>query len=295
MKDLSGIQVRLSQPQLDVSRKAENLKGAEGQFGNHQVKASSGWGLFGRVVLGVVTLGISELVRWAIRKGDAPQDANKASQVLLAKKDISQSQQKSEISLKQGPQWQGPLPHEAKPVYEITKNDIKDAYNVKLLELGAIQEYTAPDGPFSFNPINTYLRSEKPDAANSMTQALNNNIDRMKTGLEKMPDFKGTVYRGTNLSKEDVDKYVIGKEDISEPAFTSTSRSEGVASKYSKGNHIAVIFEIASKHGKSVETISQFKEEQEVIFKPGTQFKVTSRIQSSDGSMRIGLEEIGKK
>ncbi len=312
MKSVSDMNIKLSQPQLDVTNKTENLKDVEGQFGDHQVKASSGWGLFGRIVLGVVTLGISELVRWAISNGDAPPDANKANQVLGQQQDIPQPplqlqgsqqdisksplQQKSSPPVKQPPQWEGPKPHElGKPVENITQDEMKEAYGLRGTELIAIGEYTAKGGSGfpDYKSINTFLRTEGKETEmgrskfdfsspnNSNGKLLTRHIGHMQNGLSKLPDFQGTVYRGARLNQEQIAQYKVGMI-ITEPAFSSASRSEQVAEGYGGAQ-----FQIESKHGKSIEGMSSFKTEQEVLFKAGTQFRVVA----NDG-YNIQLEEV---
>ncbi|MEY4064687.1 MAG: hypothetical protein RIR26_895 [Pseudomonadota bacterium] len=133
-----------------------------------------------------------------------------------------------------------------------------------LTEVSAINYYTR----LGYGDINEALR--KGDAV--LLKQLQPVIEAAASGLTKMTDkiFTGTVYRGAYLPANISSAYKVGS-NITEKAFTSTSRSFG--DKLS-GN---VLFVIQSKTGKMIEELSTFANEKEVLFAPGTVFKVISK------------------
>ncbi|MEN9810461.1 MAG: hypothetical protein RLZZ488_2028 [Pseudomonadota bacterium] len=111
-------------------------------------------------------------------------------------------------------------------------------------------------------------------------------IEAACSGLSKMVDqaFVGTVYRGTNLTKEVSALYQAGAR-VTEFGFTSTTRKFG--EKFS-GN---TMFVIKSKTGRMIDQLSTFENEAEVLFAPGTVFRVISRV-VEDNVTKILMEQI---
>ncbi len=90
--------------------------------------------------------------------------------------------------------------------------------------------------------------------------------------LEKLPDYQGRVYRGIDLSKYDLNKYLKAFESdipIKEPFFISTSKSQLTSRMFGKN----VQFQINSKTAKSIKEITKF-EEKEVLFRYNTFFEI---------------------
>lgn len=111
-------------------------------------------------------------------------------------------------------------------------------------------------------------------------------IEAACSGLSKMVDqsFVGTVYRGTNLTKEVSSVYKAGAR-VTEFGFTSTTRKFG--EKFG-GN---TLFVIKSKTGRMIDQLSSFENEAEVLFAPGTVFKVISRVVEGNVT-KILMEQI---
>jgi hypothetical protein len=110
-------------------------------------------------------------------------------------------------------------------------------------------------------------------------------IAAAKAGLNKLPEYAGTVYRGTWLKEELLTTYRVG-EVVVEPAFTSTSASPH--SSYS-GN---AQFFINSRHGRDVSQVAWSSNEREVIFPPGTKFKVAHVKRGAGGMTKIFMSEL---
>lgn len=122
----------------------------------------------------------------------------------------------------------------------------------------ALTEYTG----WGYNELNDALRRGNPSPAQR------ERIDAVAAALTKLPDYRGEVYREANLTGPEIAVYEAGKI-ITEPAFTSTYAD----SRAMSGNTEWVI---ESRSGKSIAEHSDVPNENEILFAPGTQFKVTS-------------------
>ena len=116
-------------------------------------------------------------------------------------------------------------------------------------------------------------------------------IKRTNESLDKLPDHFGVVHRSTSLygmeSERLGDFYHIG-DIVTEKAYTSTSLHE---------RNGGIEYVVLSKTGKLIRKISEYKTEEEVLFKPNTQFRVVHKEvtgQNSKGkdTLLIYLEEI---
>lgn len=140
----------------------------------------------------------------------------------------------------------------------------------------AIHDYS-DDG---YRRMNEQLRDR---AATARTRR---ETDILTSALKNLPDFRGDVFRGATIQDPKLlRKYRRAGEAITERAFTSASRSP---LKAFSGN---VRFYIASKHGKEIDMWSAHPEEEEVLFQPGTQFKVLEYVRDGN-DIEIFLEEL---
>jgi len=105
-------------------------------------------------------------------------------------------------------------------------------------------------------------------------------IDLAVQGLKKLPNFRGQVIR---IIEIDSSQYQVGKI-VEQRAFTSTSGVNGQP-PYA-GN---TLLKISSKHGKHIDFMNVA--EDEVLFPPGTKFKVLKRTKDGNGMWIIHLEE----
>jgi len=114
----------------------------------------------------------------------------------------------------------------------------------------------------------------------------------MLSGLNKLPNFKGTVYRA-DFFQEEVSKPELlrrlaqyrrllksGKAFVSLAALsttlarTDTFGPDRMNMKMRLEAHNAIILEIKSLTGKRIQEFSASPEEEEVLFLPGTRFKI---------------------
>lgn len=146
------------------------------------------------------------------------------------------------------------------------------------VQVAAMIGYTGHD----YAKINYALR--KNDAA--MLAKLAPYVQLIRTGLAQLPPFVGTVHRGVDLSNTAaaVAKYRPGAIVVEE-GFTSTSYDIA----YSLiGN---TRFVIESKRGRNIESLSAFQNEKEVLFMPGSRFRVRS-FEKADWQHVIHLDEV---
>jgi hypothetical protein len=137
-----------------------------------------------------------------------------------------------------------------------------------------------------YEPLNETLRSGR---SHPMANLLNE-------ALEKLPDYRGVVYRGTvltNLLKEEYKRNLAQNIQLEEAGFLSTSLSRNIANQFNRND---TLFSIYSFHGKQIELfsfhgISNPFNEKEVLFKSNSQFSILD-IEETSGTTLITLEEI---
>lgn len=90
--------------------------------------------------------------------------------------------------------------------------------------------------------------------------------------LAKLPNFEDIVYRGVNLTTKELNRYIDAYNEnlnIIECQFLSSSISKAEAHRYGD-----TLFRIFSKTGKSIEALSKYPNEKEVVFRYKTVFEV---------------------
>jgi hypothetical protein len=116
-------------------------------------------------------------------------------------------------------------------------------------------------------------------------------IDGLKQSLRKLPEYKGWVIRGTDLPPKVLARHVPGKI-VRYLSFTSATIGDGI-NEYFRDQPMEI--KILSKHARDISDLNN--DEGEVIFQPGTRFRVLSRKDPSgdDQVTHISLEEIEPK
>jgi SPP1 gp7 family putative phage head morphogenesis protein len=144
-------------------------------------------------------------------------------------------------------------------------------------EAVALRYYTA-DG---YNPLNAFLRGYTSEDLNVRAT-----VAAAVSGLAKLAPFEGTVYRGAWLENIPNAARFTAAHQVGEiveySGFTSAS--------YESGFNGTVQFSIRSLNGRVVEELAADPFEREVIFMPGTRFRVVS-VQGTHPT-RIVLEEL---
>ncbi|MCU1643424.1 MAG: putative NAD(+)--arginine ADP-ribosyltransferase [Nocardia sp.] len=145
-------------------------------------------------------------------------------------------------------------------------------------EHNAVHRYTDPDADV-YSDLNHRLRSGL--ELDPEQQKL---VADMASGLEKLPAYDGTVWRGTHLKPEQLARYVPGAR-VTEPSFTSTSRDPR---RIFASN---VEFIVHSETGRDISAISARPGEKEVLFKPGTTFEVRGVVKDPNAGL-FGITRI---
>lgn len=153
-------------------------------------------------------------------------------------------------------------------------------YNLSLNELVCLKFYSL-EGYRLFNK-SLAVGSEK--EIDSVRPLVNLTTD----ALDKLPPYEGTVYRATVLPENVLDEHKPG-EEVSYKAFTSTSKYQGWKQDgFGKANTFLTIE--SSDKGKDISWLSEYTEEDEVLFPPDTSFTVLSH-EKNKGYHYIHLRE----
>lgn len=147
-------------------------------------------------------------------------------------------------------------------------------YNLSTKEAVSIRDYTA----HSYAKINFQLREDKTTPSILMMAKVINNA------LNKMPSYQGKVWRDVDLPDSVLSSYVVGSVVI-EKGFSSSSYS---GERFKKLPHRLLIH---SKSGKIIQSLSVLPNEDEVLFKSGTKFKVLKRTQTKS-YLLVELQEL---
>jgi hypothetical protein len=106
------------------------------------------------------------------------------------------------------------------------------------------------------------------------------------TALYKLPSLKGVIYRGVrgNLSDQyDDDHFWWGT--------SSCTKTMNVMETFVGSEGDRTIFNIECINGKSIQSHSHFKEENEILLMPGSYFQVVSKWKPAKGLYIIQLQE----
>jgi hypothetical protein len=107
----------------------------------------------------------------------------------------------------------------------------------------------------------------------------------IEAALKKIKPYQGMVTRGVELPDDRLAQHKVGAV-LTYPGFTSTSAG-GKAFDIKKHQ-----FVIQSKTGNFIGFQSQYLDEYEVLFRPGTKFKVISREGVLGGYFKFVMEEV---
>lgn len=149
-----------------------------------------------------------------------------------------------------------------------------------------IQEYTKQG---NYHRINEALRNDK-----SLSKNDQEIVDRVDRGLNKLPAYKGVVYRGESLidvkgkihsAESYLKDYEVGKT-VTAKAFTSTTTRESVMNRFVGHTGIKIAIKAKGSRGKAVLSKGPHPDEYEVLFKRGTKFKV---LRKEIGKTATGL------
>jgi hypothetical protein len=169
--------------------------------------------------------------------------------------------------------------------------------NIKNTEIAAIHHYTKTGG--NYRQLNKQLENGTLTDFNRAAQIL------IQKGLEKVPIFTGTVYRGMIIKRKDFERAFAGEKGdiIQHNRFLSSSKDADVGLNFTmhtplKKSEISVFIEIKSKTGRDISGISEkngifaSENQQEVLFTTNTKFKIINKKVDSDGTVWLKMTEL---
>ncbi|SDU89449.1 ADP-ribosyltransferase domain-containing protein [Jiangella alkaliphila] len=134
----------------------------------------------------------------------------------------------------------------------------------------ALRYYTTVEG---VDEVNAFLR--RPDDTPPQRRAdLRRLVDDAVAGLAALPRFTGVVYRGTSLPAAQLPRWRPGVV-VADSGFASASASASVAEAFRAGGNAFIT--IVGRTGADIRALSSFAHEAEVLFPPGTRFRVVGR------------------
>ena len=155
-----------------------------------------------------------------------------------------------------------------------------DLMHIPISQLAAIRAYT--EGSYA---INQYLMAENPTEGDIKKLEDNREfILNTVIGLSQLPAYKGWVYRGQRVPNALAAGYKAGNV-VPFKAFVSTTKSASVLSEFASEDtktETAMSLKIFSISGRDVSQIAKDPSEQEVLFAPGTEFKVIKNVKVKD-------------
>lgn len=138
-------------------------------------------------------------------------------------------------------------------------------------EVLAIHYYTTVQG---VEKMNGHLRD--PDSTpEADREAIEKRIAAAASGLAKLPKYDGIAFRGTNLPDHVLPNWRRGAR-VSDPAFVSSSVDDAVAENFRRGGNAFIT--ITGRSGVDVQQLSYFGAEAEILFRPGTSFRVVNAV-----------------
>lgn len=159
-------------------------------------------------------------------------------------------------------------------------------YGINEIEAVTLMAYT--DALYSYININI-LNGYDNQTANEVSEVI-------ESALSKLPDYKGVVYRGMHIQKDEpfYDSILSLSEgdEVQFPNFSSSSTNERRGRYFSRGVGRSVFLEIESKSGKFIDNLSYFGNENEVLFKRNSKFKVIESHDMGDSTKKLKLKEI---
>lgn len=128
--------------------------------------------------------------------------------------------------------------------------------------------------------------------------ALKREINTVSEYLEDAPKFKGEVYRGVGFDdKSQFDDFIStfqGNTHTTSPQFTSSSIIRTDAEYFKGRSDYSATLKIKSNEGSYIGGLSDFKDETEVLFNHGAEFKIKNIVKVSDKHYDIELEDVIK-
>lgn len=121
-----------------------------------------------------------------------------------------------------------------------------------------------------------------------------NYADKVRDAFRKFPQYKGTTFRNLSFgSKKAFEEFLLGHkkgEVIKLKAFTSTSKSPN---GYKVSGEFIVHMEFRGESYADISETYGLPRQQEVVYMPGTEIRVSDVTTANDGNPFIIVEEVG--
>ncbi|AUI87377.1 hypothetical protein BS333_05690 [Vibrio azureus] len=163
-------------------------------------------------------------------------------------------------------------------------------------EYSAIKSY----GRVDHDVINEYMRAGEPKEylMPGYGAALKNRVKNLRNVMKKLPNYKGTVFRGASIKNVLLDKLKVG-DILHEKAFLSTSTLPSVARDFAQGKVYegvsAAQYKIdLNSSGRAINAYTFKHYEAEILAKPDTYFLVEDIKKYSAEKNYIKLKELKK-
>jgi hypothetical protein len=158
--------------------------------------------------------------------------------------------------------------------------------NIPMEDLAAIKAYT---GNKDYEILNLALRNNDAAAVRQHDEQIKHTI----AGLNQLPAYRGTVFRGSSNLPEEVFKSYREHGYIIEKGFSSSSTDSRVGRSFTHDSDIPnpsgmrAYYIIHSQTGRDVSQVQINPYECEVIFPPDTKFKVIKILRDSDDGIPV--------
>lgn len=121
-----------------------------------------------------------------------------------------------------------------------------------------------------------------------------NYADKVRDAFRKFPQYKGTTFRNLSFrSKKAFEEFLLGHkkgEVIKLKVFTSTSKSPN---GYKVSGEFIVHMEFRGESNADISETYGLPRQQEVVYMPGTEIRVSNVTTANDGNPFIIVEEVG--
>ena len=153
-------------------------------------------------------------------------------------------------------------------------------------EASSVYRYTQhfTCGTINFRDLNAYLRDLQEGTA-TRNETFDNFTKHLNYALGKCDNYRGVLYR-VQSKWEGLGELKVN-EEFPVPQFWSASKKQNEAKKFG-GNYE---MRIESKKGKDIKNCSMFPNEEEVLFKTNSKFKIID-IDFDGRKYRIDIEEV---
>ncbi|KPA52028.1 hypothetical protein VT25_18335 [Photobacterium leiognathi subsp. mandapamensis] len=182
-------------------------------------------------------------------------------------------------------------------------NDLMDwsvANHAKAEQKLISDEYSAMKnyGRVEHDVINEYMRAGEPKEflLPGYGEMFKDRVYHLRNAMNKLPNFKGTVYRGSSINNNLLEKLNIG-DILHEKAFLSTSTIPSVARNFSSagvnaGMSAAQLKIELKTAGRAINAYTFKPYEAEILAKPNTYYRVEAIEKVSPNKNYIKLREI---